>query len=103
MPPILRLCSTAIADDVHQILTGTKPERIPVVQPTKFEFSVNLNTVQALGRIVPPALIAAADLVIAYWRIGGPSWRRGVYADSECCAFRSMLLSAQYRELADVS
>jgi putative ABC transport system substrate-binding protein len=54
----------AIADDVHQILAGTKPERIPVVQPTKFEFSVNLNTVQALGLIVPPPLLAAADRVI---------------------------------------
>ena len=54
----------AIADDVHQILTGTKPERIPVVQPTKFEFSVNLNAVQALGLIIPPALLAAADRVI---------------------------------------
>ena len=54
----------AIADDVHQILAGTKPERIPVVQPTKFELSVNLNTAQALGLVVPPALLAAADRVI---------------------------------------
>jgi putative ABC transport system substrate-binding protein len=54
----------AIADDVHQILAGTKPETIPVVQPTKFEFSVNLNTAQALGLVVPPALLAAAVRVI---------------------------------------
>jgi ABC-type uncharacterized transport system substrate-binding protein len=54
----------AIADDVHQILAGTKPESIPVVQPTKFELSINLNTVQALGLVVPPALLVAADRVI---------------------------------------
>jgi putative tryptophan/tyrosine transport system substrate-binding protein len=54
----------AIADDVHQILAGTKPEMIPVVQPTKFEFSLNLNTAQALGLVVPPALLAAAVRVI---------------------------------------
>jgi putative ABC transport system substrate-binding protein len=54
----------AMADDVHQILAGTKPETIPVVQPTKFEFSVNLNTAAALGLVVPPALLAAANRVI---------------------------------------
>jgi putative ABC transport system substrate-binding protein len=54
----------AAAADVHQILAGTKPGMIPVVQPTKFEFSVNLNTAQALGLVVPPALLAAANRVI---------------------------------------
>ena len=54
----------AVADDVHRILAGAKPETIPVVQPTKFEFSVNLNTAQALSLVFPPALIAAADRVI---------------------------------------
>jgi putative ABC transport system substrate-binding protein len=54
----------AIADDVHQILAGKKPETIPVVQPTKFELSVNLNTAAALGLVVTPALLAAANRVI---------------------------------------
>jgi putative ABC transport system substrate-binding protein len=53
-----------VADDVHQILAGAKPEKIPVVQPTKFELFVNLNTAQALDLVLPPALLAAADRVI---------------------------------------
>jgi putative ABC transport system substrate-binding protein len=53
-----------LADDVHQILAGRKPETIPVVQPTKFEFSINLNTAAALGLVFPPALLAAANRVI---------------------------------------
>src|SRR5215831_9099685 len=54
----------AVANTVHQILAGAKPETIPVVQPTKFELSINRNTADALGLVVPPALLAAADRVI---------------------------------------
>lgn len=54
----------AIAADVHQILAGMKPEVLPVVQPTKFEFSVNLNTAAALGLVIPLVLLATADRVI---------------------------------------
>ncbi len=54
----------AVADDVHQILGGTQPGVIPVVQPSRFEFSVNLNTAEALGLVLPAALLAAADRVI---------------------------------------
>ena len=54
----------AVADDVHQILAGTKPEMIPVVQPARFEFSINLNTAETLNLNLPPALLAAADRVI---------------------------------------
>lgn len=54
----------AVADAVHQILAGAKPQTIPVVQPTKFELSINRNTADALGLVVPPALLAAADRVI---------------------------------------
>jgi putative ABC transport system substrate-binding protein len=53
-----------LADDVHQILSGAKPGDIPIYQPTKFEFLINLKAAKALGLTVPPALLAAADEVV---------------------------------------
>src|ERR1700726_3238954 len=38
-----------MADDVHQVLNGTKPGDIPIYQPTKFEFLINLKAAKALG------------------------------------------------------
>jgi putative ABC transport system substrate-binding protein len=62
--PNLLAASRRLAAFVDGVFKGARPAELPVEQPSRIEFVINLRTAQALGIPISPALLARADRVI---------------------------------------
>ena len=60
LPEVFRLA----ADYVSKIIKGARPDDLPVEQPMKFEFVINMKTAKALGLVIPQTILLRADEII---------------------------------------